>query len=97
MKKFDIQLTYSAGEDLDCIPENHRIKIIALIKKFSSDPFAPGANIKKLKGFRTPLYRVRSGNYRILYRIQEKTIIIMRVIDRKDLDRVIKGLKLSKS
>ncbi|MCK4430887.1 MAG: type II toxin-antitoxin system RelE/ParE family toxin [Candidatus Aminicenantes bacterium] len=57
----------------------------------------PGTNIKKLKGFKPPFYRVRSGDYRILYRLQEKTIIIMRVIDRKGLDRVIKGLKLSKS
>ena len=94
MKKFDIQLTFSAAADLDCLPEDYRIRIIALIKNFSSDPFTPGANIKKLKGFRPPLYRVRSGDYRILYRIQEKTITIMRVIDRKDLDRIIKGLKL---
>lgn len=96
MKKFDIQLTYSAAADLDCLPEDNRIRIIALIKKFSSDPFTPGANIKKLKGFRLPLYRIRSGDYRILYRIQEKTITIMRVIDRKDLERIIKGLKLKK-
>jgi len=97
LKKFEIQLTYSAAEDLDCIPEDHRIKIIALIKKFASDPFTLGVNIKKLKGFKLPLYRVRSGDYRILYRVQEKTITIMRVIDRKDLDKVIKRLKLSKS
>ena len=97
MKKFGIQLTYSAVEDLDCIPEDRHTKIVDLIKKFSSDPFTPDTNIKKLKGFKLPLYRIRSGDYRILYRLQEKTIIIMRVIDRKDLDRVIKGLKLSKS
>jgi len=97
LDKFDIQLTYSAVEDLDCIPEDQRIKIVALIKKFSFDSFIPGANIKKLKGFKPPFYRVRSGDYRILYRLQEKTIIIMPVIDRKDLDRIIKRLKLSKS
>lgn len=97
MKKFDIRLTYSAAEDMDCIPEDHRIKIIALIKKFASDPFTPGVNIKKLMGFKPPLYRIRSGDYRMLYRVQEKTITIMRVIDRNDLDRVIKRLKLSKS
>jgi mRNA-degrading endonuclease RelE of RelBE toxin-antitoxin system len=97
LKKFDIQLTYSAVEDLDCIPEDRRTKIVALIKNFSFDPLIPGAKIKKLKGFRPPLYRVRSGDYRVLFRTQEKTITILRVIDRKDLDRVIKRLKLSKS
>lgn len=97
MKKFNIQLTYSAKEDLDCTPEDQRTKIIVLIKKFSSDPFTSGANIKKLKGFKPPLYRVRSGDYRILYRVLENTVTIMRVIDRKDLDRIIKRLKLSRS
>jgi mRNA-degrading endonuclease RelE of RelBE toxin-antitoxin system len=97
LKKIDIQLTFSAAEDLDSIPEDHRAKIIALIKKFSTDAFTPGANIKKLKGFKPPIYRARSGDYRILYRIQEKSNTIIRVIDRKDLDRIVKRLKLSKA
>jgi mRNA-degrading endonuclease RelE of RelBE toxin-antitoxin system len=97
LKKFDIQLTHSAKEDLDCIHEDQRTKIIVLIKKFSSDPFTSSANIKKLKRFKPPLYRVRSGDYRILYRVQEKAVTILRVIDRKDLDKIIKRLKLSKS
>ena len=96
MKKFDVQITHSALEDLDCIPEDQRKKVIAIIKKFSTDPFTPSANIKRLKGFKPPLYRARAGDYRILYRIQERTITIMCVIDRKDLDRIIKRLKLSK-
>jgi hypothetical protein len=33
----------------------------------------------------------------ILYRMKEKIVTILRVIDRKDLDRIIKRLKLSKS
>lgn len=80
-------------EDLDSLPENHRRRILATIKKLISDPFTSDTNTKKLKGFRPPLYRVRSGDYRVLYRVQ-KTITIMRVLDRKDLDRVIKRLKL---
>lgn len=94
MNKFDVQLTYSGADDLDSIPEDRRIKIIAFIKKLSYNPFATRANIKKLKGFKPPLHRIRSGDYRVLYRVQKKTITIMRVIDRKDLDRIIKRLKL---
>jgi len=97
LKKFDIQLTYSAVDDLGCVPEDRRIKIIASIKKLSSNPFAPSPNIKKLKGFKPPIYRIRSGDFRVLYRVHDKTIIIMRVIDRKDIERVVKKLNLSKS
>jgi len=94
LKKFIIQLTHSAAEDLDRIPEARRINVIAIFKKLSSNPFASGPNIKKLKGFKTPLYRIRSGDYRVLYRVQEKTVYIMRVVDRRDLDKIIKRLKL---
>jgi len=94
LKKFIVKLTHSAAEDLDRIPEARRMNVIAIIKKLSSNPFASGPNIKKLKGFKTPLYRIRSGDYSVLYRVQEKTIYIMRVVDRKDLDRIIKRLKL---
>jgi mRNA interferase RelE/StbE len=97
LNKFDIQLTYSAVDDLDCIPEPPKKNIIASIKKLSSNPFAPSPNIKKLKGFKPPIYRIRSGDFRVLYRVHDKTIIILRVIDRKDLERVIKKLNLSKS
>jgi len=97
LDKFDIQLTCSAVDDLECIPEARQKKIIASIKNLSSNPFAPGPNIKKLKGFKPPIYRIRSGDFRVLYRVYDKTIIIMRVIDRKDLERVVKKLNLSKS
>jgi mRNA interferase RelE/StbE len=97
LDKFDIQLTYSAVDDLDCIPEAQRKKIIASIKKISSNPFATSPNIKKLKGFKPPIYRIRSGDFRVLYSVRDNTIIILRVIERKDLERVIKKLNLSKS
>jgi len=42
-------------------------------------------------------WRIRSGDFRVLYRINDKTVIILRVIDRKDPERVIKKLNLSKS
>jgi len=97
LDKFDIQLTNSAVDDLDCIPDLPKKKIIASIKKLSSNPFASSPNIKKLKGFKPPIYRIRSGNFRILYRINDKIVIILRVIDRKDPERIIKKLNLSKS
>jgi len=97
LDKFDIQLTYSAVDDLDCIPEARHKKNIASIKKLSSNPLSPSPNIKKLKGFKPLIYRIRSGDFRVLYGVHDKTIIIMRVIDRKDLERVVKKLNLSKS
>jgi len=94
LKKFSIQLTLSAVDDLNIIPEKPKAKIIASIKKISSNPFLDKAHIKKLKGFKPPIYRIRSGDYRVLYRVQENTIYIMSVLDRKNLERITKRLKL---
>jgi len=93
---FRIQVTRSAADDLNTIPNEVRKNVLSDIKKLSSNPFLFGANIKKLKGFKPPLHRFRSGDYRILYRVQTDTITIMRVIDRKELERVIRRLKLLK-
>ena len=94
MDKFGIQLTSSAVDDLDRISDISKKKIIASIQKLSADPFSSNLHVKKLKGFKPPIYRIRSGGFRVLYRIQDKTLIILRVIDRKDLERIIKRLNL---
>jgi mRNA interferase RelE/StbE len=94
LAKREIQLTSSAVDDLDCIPEIAKKKMIDSIQKLSTDPFPSGPNIKKLKGFKPPIYRIRSGDFRVLYRMYDKAIIILRVIDRKELERIIKRLKL---
>jgi len=94
LAKFEIQLTSSAVDDLDSNPEISKKKIIPSIQKLSTAPFSPGPKIKKLKGFKPPIYRMRSGDFRVLYRVQDKTITILRVIDRKDLERIITRLNL---
>ncbi len=95
MEKFSIQITQSAVDDLDSVPHDLRKNILTDIKNLSSHPFPSGSNIKKLKGFKPPLYRLRSGDFRILYRIGSHSITLMRVINRKELERVIKRLKLN--
>ena len=40
-------------------------------------------DVKKLTNF-TPEYRLRVGNYRILFEVEDKAIVIYRVVSRKD-------------
>lgn len=44
--------------------------------------------IKTAKGF----YRLRSGNYRIIFYIEEPYIVIVIVVDRKDWEKTLKSL-----
>jgi mRNA interferase RelE/StbE len=87
---FEVTLTDHAITDLKGIPADHQDQINRDLKALQSNPFPHSTSMKRLKGFRPPLYRLRSGNFRILYRIQERTVIVLRVIDRKILDRILR-------
>ncbi len=95
MDKFQVNLTEHATDDLKEISEEFRDKIHQDLKTLESAPFPSATYIKRLKGFRPPVYRLRSGNFRVLYRIQENNVTILRVIDRKLLERALKRLKAS--
>jgi len=94
MNKFQILLTEHAINDLKKISKDLRDQIHQDLRILESAPFPSRTHIKRLKGFRPTVYRLRSGNFRILYHIQENNVIILRVIDRKLLERVIRRLKI---
>lgn len=93
MRKFSVNITGSAAGDLDATQD--RKQIISDIRGLCDNPLPTGVNIKKLKGFNPPLYRLRSGDYRVLYRIEGSIVTVMRVIDRKELEKTIKGIRKS--
>jgi mRNA interferase RelE/StbE len=94
MGNFAVQLAQSAGEDLNEIHERLRKQVIKRIKSLSDNPLPTAGGIKKLKGIRPPLYRLRSGDYRVLYRLEATTVTILRIIDRKELEKIIRRWKL---
>lgn len=93
MAKFLVQLTKPAAADLDKLPKKARDSALHGILTLEREPFPDGSSRKKLKGFHFPIYRLRVGDYRALYRIDQHTVTILRVIDRQDLERIIKTLR----
>lgn len=57
------------------------------MKSLEIDPFKSrsGSDIKKLKGTkkREDLYRLRIGEYRVIYAVEENTIFILEIIPRE--------------
>lgn len=94
MNNFQVTLTEHAVADLKDISKEFRDQTHQDLKKLQSAPFPSGTYIKRLRRFKPPVYRLRSGNFRILYHIQGNVVTILRVIDRKLLERVIKRLKM---
>ena len=76
-----INIRKSAIKDLKRIDYKNKEKIHAGISELNNFPNI--SNVKKLTNFE-PAYRLRVGDYRILFDIFESTIQIGRVLHRKD-------------
>ena len=85
MAGYELFFKESVWKDLTSIPKNDVQRIIARIEQLANDPGPPGC--EKLTGHE--LYRIRQGNYRIVYSIQdnELTIWVIRVGHRKEVYR----------
>ena len=79
---YEIQFSHSAVRDLKVLEKETKEIIKNAILVLSEDPFA--GDVKKLK---LPMegYRMRKGNYRILFEIEKKIIVISSIKHRKDV------------
>ena len=85
MAKYRIELKKSVQKDFDPIPKKDLQRIVQAIQSLADDPRPPQS--KKLSGYEQ--YRLRQGNYRILYEIKDDLLIVF-VVDvghRKDIYR----------
>jgi mRNA interferase RelE/StbE len=84
MAEYQIFINKSASKELSKLPLNAIDRIQQAINALATDPRPD--NCKKLKGFKG-LYRIWADDYRIIYRIEDSTLIIevIRIGDRKDI------------
>lgn len=94
MKQFTAQLTRAAAKDLDQLPSSDREQVSRDVRILEEHAIGRPPRIKRLKGFPFPLYRLRSGDFRVLYRVDEGVVTVMRVINRRDLERTLRQLRL---
>jgi mRNA interferase RelE/StbE len=78
-----VEFTKSAKKELANLPENIRQQIGKRIRELSEEPFP--AQCKKL--FSQDAFRVRSGDYRIIYNVNSNRVIILAIGNRKDIYR----------
>jgi mRNA interferase RelE/StbE len=86
MGSYEINWKHSAEKDLRGIDKQYIPRIIVAIESLSEDPFP--YQHRKLKGTEAS-YRIRVGDYRIIYQIdiEKRVITIFHVRHRKDIYR----------
>jgi mRNA interferase RelE/StbE len=75
----------SAVKDLEAIPVKDRRKVAARIQTLAADPRPHG--YEKLSG--QERYRLRQGDYRVVYAIDaaEHTVLVVKIGNRRDIYR----------
>ena len=92
LKKFKVILSPSVEkeiENLETVDAIQLAKDIKLYLEISPLPFGK-TRIKKLTGFEPTLYRMRSGDFRIYYRIVSNEVIILAITNKKDSEKILK-------
>lgn len=85
MAEYKVYFKESVEKDFSAIPKKDLQKILRRIETLGQDPRPQGH--EKLTG--QERYRVRQGNYRIVYSIQDKelTVWVVKIGHRRDIYR----------
>ncbi len=73
MASYRLLIKPSAAKELEALPKKDRQRIVTKIQGLSVEPRPPGC--EKLSGH--DLYRVRQGNYRVLYTVQDANLLVV--------------------
>ena len=85
MASYNVRIKSSAVKELEAIPAKDRRRIATKIQALASNPRAAGC--EKLAGL--DKYRIRQGNYRVLYTIEDDVLIVtvIAIGNRRDIYR----------
>jgi mRNA interferase RelE/StbE len=85
MKKYLVLISKVAARELRQLPNQEIKRVFAKSKELESNPRPPGS--KKLVGEKEDLWRIRVGDYRMIYTIDDVVAIveIRRIGHRRDI------------
>jgi len=85
MGSYKVHIKRSAERELWAIPQKYLQRIVKKIGNLSNNPRPPGC--EKLSG--QARYRIRQGNYRVVYSVDDdtRTVMVFKIGHRKEVYR----------
>jgi len=82
---YSLQIKRSAAKELEALPLKDRRRVVRRIHDLASDPRPAGC--EKLSGLEK--YRLRQGDYRVLYSVDDtaRAVIVVKIGHRRDVYR----------
>ncbi len=95
--EFKIEVTTKAVKDLKSFSLDVQKIILEETIKLENEPFSFKKKIKKIKGVKFPCFRLRidlrDGSFRLFYGIEKNIIFILRIVSKKDAEKILKNIK----
>lgn len=85
-----VELSPRALRDLQALPKPYATAVFDDLEILKTPPWPGPPKVKRLQG--TPYYRLRTGDFRSIFFQERQRVTILRVVNRKDLERVLKTL-----
>lgn len=84
MHSYAVELKPSARKELESLPDTVLARVVSKLEALKSDPRPAGC--KKLKGYKDQ-WRIRIGNWRIVYIIDDTTrlVSVTRIAHRREV------------
>ena len=73
-----------AKADIRTIDQQPALQVLKTLARFLK---SGEGDIKQLRGYEPPLFRLRAQDYRVFFRDKDDTITIARILDRKEAYR----------
>ncbi|MBK3570763.1 type II toxin-antitoxin system RelE/ParE family toxin [Streptomyces sp. MBT62] len=86
--KYAFRFTTTAQRQLRTVDRTSAMRILTALTRLGDDPYRDDADVKKLSGH-DGLYRLRVGDFRLAYRIDDGQLIILvvKIGNRRDVYR----------
>ncbi len=84
---YQVFLSEKAQRDLDALSDKFTNQILSDCARLADNAIPDGKRIKKLRGFKEVLYRLRAGDYRIVFQRSGTRINIVRVLSKPDFKK----------
>ena len=88
MPEFAVEFAPAAARDLKRLDPPIRTALLKACAVLSRTPFpSPGGPVKLLIGLTARHFRLRVGDYRVVYRIEGSCVVVVRVAHRREAYR----------
>ena len=89
MASFRIEVSATAEKQIRKLRREDQIRVLQAIRPLAIDPTPPGS--RRVRGY-DDVFRIRVGNYRVLYRIAGRrlVIVILKIGHRREIYRSLR-------